>query len=158
MNNKAVIKLIDGRTSLVADGTVTVPLCDTRADSYAGMQNYDTVIFLLKLNTGSAITGTFALFIEDTWDNGTTWDDIVSSNTFAFGAAGVTQRFVIQGRIATTITQGSAAAAETLAAGTVRSGPFGDRIRVREKISSASGTPTGVTYSLTMILCRSENN
>lgn len=152
MQNRPVITLISGRTSGIAATTLTV------GDIYAGLQNYDAFVMLINITGAGVATGTLQIYIQDSWDAGTTWDDLISSNTFAFGASLTTQRFVIQGKIATSATQGSAAAIETLAAGTVRSGPFGDRIRIREKVSGPAGSPTGATYTITLIPCRSENN
>jgi hypothetical protein len=104
---------------------------------------------LLRITAGGTATGTLTIFIEDSPDGGTTWDDVVSSNTFALGAAAITQRFFVQGAIASTATSGSAAAAETLAAGTTRQGPFARLWRVREKIATPSGSPVGATYTIT---------
>lgn len=167
MINKAVVKLVDARVSLVADGTVTVPVGDTKADSYAGVQNYDSVLFLINVTDAGTATGTVTLFIQDSWDGGTTWDDVVSSAAITLGMTAGTQRYWVQGRIAPAVhttttstlsTQGSAVSNAALAASSARVGPFGDRFRVREKVASASGTPVGCTYTITMILCRSEND
>lgn len=116
-----------------------------------GLGNYQACDVLLNITGGGAVTGTLQIYVQDSPDGGTTWDDVISSNTFTFGAAAVTQRFMLQGRIATTITQGSAVSVEALTAGTVRSGPWGDRLRVREKVSGTGGTPTGATYKITAV-------
>jgi len=118
---------------------------------------------LINITAGGTATGTLQIWLEDSADGGTTWDDLVSSLTFALGAAPVTQRFFISGKTLpatittaalTNITQGSAAATETLAAGSARLGSFGTRIRVREKISGASGSPVGATYTITAVMKR----
>lgn len=118
---------------------------------------------LINITAGGTATGTLQIWLEDSSDGGTTWDDLVSSLTFALGAAPVTQRFFIAGHAvpatittaaSTNITQGSVTAVETLAAGSARQGPFGNRIRVREKISSASGSPVGATYTITAVFKR----
>lgn len=156
MHHKPVIPLVTNRTSEIVNGTVTLPL-DDKQGQFVGIQNYESILFLIDItNAGAATTGTLQIYIQDTWDEGGVWDDLVASNTFTFGAAVTTQRFVIQGKIATSITQGSPAVQETLAAGTVKSGPFGDRIRIREKIAGITGGTTGVTYSIAMILGRPE--
>jgi hypothetical protein len=54
----------------------------------------------------------------------------------------------------TNITQGSAVSVEALAAGSARQGPFGPRLRVREKVSGASGSPVGPTYTITCTMRR----
>jgi hypothetical protein len=68
------------------------------------------------------------------------------------------QRFLVAGDVvsatittatSTTTTQGSPPVLETMAAGAARQGPFGDRIRIREKVSGVSGSPTGPTYTVT---------
>jgi hypothetical protein len=104
---------------------------------------------LLNITAGGTATGTLTIFIEDSADGGTTWDDVVSSNAFLLGAAAITQRFFVQGAIASTATSGSAAAVETLAAGTTRQGPFGRLWRVREKLTGPAGSPVGATYTIT---------
>ena len=117
--------------------------------------------FLINITNGGTATGTLQLFIEDSIDGGTTWDDLVSSLTFSFGAAAATQRFMVAGEItpstittaaSTNITQGSTTAVETLAAGSARQGPFGDRVRVREKVSGPAGSPVGPTYTITAVV------
>jgi|SRR5262245_2133176 len=167
MQNKPVITLVSGRVSAVADGTRAVTVNGGNDEVFAGLQNYDSLLVLINITAGGTATGNLNIFIQDSWDGGTTWDDMVASGTFALGAAVATQRFWVQGRIApathttttsTLSTQGSAVSNAALAAGSARVGPFGDRIRVREKISSASGSPVGAAYTITIIPCRSENN
>jgi hypothetical protein len=94
------------------------------------------------------------LFLQDSVDGGTTWNDLISSNTFTFGSSGTTQLFCLVGDSATSHPPGSAQQLETLAAGTARQGPFGDRIRVREKVSGVSGSPTGPTYVISSVFKR----
>lgn len=166
MINKAVINLVTGRVSGITATTNNVPL-DTGGTVFAGLQNYDSLLVLINVTAAGTATGTVNIYIQDSWDGGTTWDDMVSSAQLTLGTTAGTQRFWIQGRIApathttttsTLSTQASAAAAETLAASSARVGPFGDRIRVREKVAGPSGSPVGATYSITVIACRSENN
>lgn len=113
---------------------------------------------LLNITAGGTATGTLQIWLEDSVDGGTTWDDAVSSLTFALGAAPVTQRFflstaivpsVITTATSTNITQGSAATQETMAAGSARQGPIGTLWRVREKITGPAGSPVGATYTIT---------
>ena len=139
------IALQASQTSTIANGTTT-------RTTTTGLGIYNQLDILLNITAGgAATTGTLAIFLEDSADGGTTWDDVVSSVVFTFGSAAATQRFMLQGRIATTITQGTAAATETLAAGTVRQGPFGDRIRVREVVGAITGGVTGVTYTINAV-------
>ena len=115
---------------------------------------------LLNITNGGTATGTLQIWLEDSVDGGTTFDDLCSSNTFALGASAATQRFFISGQVvpstittaaSTNITQGGATANETLAAGSCRQRPIGSIIRVREKITSPSGSPVGATYTITAV-------
>lgn len=161
MIHTPVIKLVTNRVSEITDGTVTVP-----GSEYGGLHNYDSLLVLINVTAAGTATGTVNIRIQDSWDGGTSWDDIVSSLQLTLGSTTGTQRFVVQGNIAaatittatsTALTMGSAVVSN-LAAGSARQGPFGDRIRVRETVASTSGTPVGATYSITIIPKRSENN
>lgn len=141
----AVLTIQPSQVSGVAATTltrniVTLPSNATSAD------------VLLNITAGGTATGALTIFIEDSADGGTTWDDVVSSNSFALGAAVITQRFFVNGLIASTATSGSAAAAETLAAGTTRQGPFSPMWRVREKLTGPAGSPVGATYTITAVV------
>ena len=128
----------------------------TRATT-AGLEQFTDIDIEINITNGGAATGTLQLFLQDSRDNGLTFDDLLSSNPFTFGtAAGPATKFIftISGRIASSRTQGAAPQQEQLAQGTVRSGPWGDRIQVREKVSGVSGTPTGVTYTITAVMKR----
>jgi hypothetical protein len=166
MINKAVINLVTGRVSAVANGTRTVSL-DGGGEVYAGLQNYDSILVLINVTAAGSATGTVNIYIQDSWDGGATWDDMVSSAQLTLGTTTGTQRYWVQARIApathttttsTLSTQGSAVSNAALAASSARVGPFGDRLRVRETIAGASGSPAGATYTITIIPCRSENN
>jgi hypothetical protein len=118
---------------------------------------------LINVTAGGTATGTLQLYIQDSVDGGTTWDDVVSSLTFAFGAAAVTQRFFVNGLLvpstittatSTNTTQGSAVSVEAMAAGSARQGPFGLMWRVREKVSAPAGSPVGPTYTITAVATR----
>ncbi len=114
-------------------------------------EGVNAIEVLINITAAGGATGTLQLFIQDSCDGGVTWDDLISSNTFTFGAAITRQRFFISGEIATTATQGSANQLQALGAGTVRGGPFGDRLKVVEVVSGASGSPTGVTYTISAV-------
>lgn len=166
MQNKPVITLVSGRVSAVANGTRTVPL-EGNLEVFAGLQDYDSLLVLINVTAAGTATGTVNIRIQDSWDGGTTWDDMVSSAQLTLGTTTGTQRFWVQGRIApathttttsTLSTQGSAVSTDALTAASARVGPFGDRVRVRETIAGASGSPVGATYTITIIPCRSENN
>lgn len=137
-----------GQIQLQASQVAGVAATTVTRATTTGLSACRTLAITLVITATGTATGTLQIFLEDSNDGGTTWDDVVSSNTFAFGAAVTNQRFFVNGFIATSATQGSASAIETLAAGTVRSGPFGDRMRVREKVSGPSGSPVGPTYNI----------
>lgn len=141
--------------TLQASQVAGVAATTTTRTTTTGLDAFTNADILINITAGGTATGTLQIFLEDSPDGGTTWDDLVSSNTFTFGASVVTQRFILSGsNIATGITQGSAAAVETLSAGTVRTGPFGNMIRVREKVSGPSGSPVGPTYTITGVFKR----
>lgn len=140
-NTTPLLTIQAAQVSGVAATTVT-------RNTVTGLGNCNSLAITLRVTASGTATGTLQVWLEDSFDGGTTWQDLVSSNTFAFGAATANQIFWVNGFIATTGTQGAAPAIEALAAGTVRSGPFGDRIRVREKVTSPSGSPVGPTYSI----------
>lgn len=146
-NASQQIVLQASQVSAVVNGTTT------RATT-TGLGDYESCDVLLNITGAGAATGTVQVFIEDSADAGTTWDDLISSNTFAFGSALVRQHFFITGQIATSGTQGGNNSLETLAAGTVRNGPWGDRVRVREVITLISGVPTGATYTINAVCKR----
>lgn len=122
--------------------------------------DYASASILINITAAGTATGTLQLWIQDSCDGGTTWDDLVSSNTFAFGAALTTQRFFVNGLLipstiatatSTNVTQGSAVATDTMAAATARQGPWCDRLRVREKVTGPAGSPVGATYTITAV-------
>jgi hypothetical protein len=133
----------------------------TRNQVTLGQQSYNSAEMLLNVTAGGTATGTMQIWIEDSVDGGTTFDDLCSSLTFALGAAVTTQRFFITAygtapatittAALTNLTQGSAAAVETMAAGSCRQGPIGSVLRVREKITGPSGSPVGATYTITAV-------
>src|ERR1700730_14355974 len=96
----------------------------TTRTTTSGLDVFTDAAILLNITGSGAVTGTLQLWIEDSYDGGTTWDDLCASNTFAFGAAAVTQRFFLSGKAAFSGTQASAAAVETMAAATCRGGAF----------------------------------
>lgn len=151
MIHAPVVYLAENRISRVINGNEEVK-------RWSGVHNYDSLLLLINVTDPGVVTGTLELFIQDSWDRGVTWDDLVAATAITLGTTTGTQRYVIQGRIATSITQGTAVSNLTLAAGTTRQGPFGDRIRLVEKFSGAGGSPIGATYTVSVIPCRSENN
>jgi hypothetical protein len=144
----------DGVVTLQASQTSGVANATTTRTTTTGLGPYADISVLLNVTNGGAATGTLQLYLQDSCDSGTTWNDLVSSNTFTFGGSAATQQFYISGRLASSATQGSVTATESLAAGSVRQGPWCDRIRVREKVSGVAGSPTGVTYTISAVAKR----
>ena len=126
----------------------------TTRTTTTGLGKYTTALILVNVTAGGAATGTLQLFLQDSVDGGTSWNDLISSPTFAFGAAGTTMVFTLNANIASTIAAGTAQAIETMPASQSRTGPWADRIRVREKVSGVSGSPTGPTYTITAVFKR----
>lgn len=148
------IVLQASQVSAIANGTTTRTIT-------TGLGIYKTLDILISITAGGTATGTLQLFLEDSADGGTTFDDLCSSLTFTFGAAVTTQRFFVNGYSApglltgsaavANLTQGGVAAVETLAAGSARQGPWGDRIRVREVVSAVAGSPVGPSYTINCV-------
>lgn len=141
------------QTAQVSGVTATT----TTRNTFTGLGQFNSCYVLLRTTTTGTATGTLNIYVQDSVDGGTTWDDLISSVAIAFGAATATQRFTLSGQVvgatittaaSTGITQGSAVVVETLAAGSARQGPWGDQIRIREKVSGPSGSPVGVTYKI----------
>src|SRR5262245_55388181 len=111
-----------------------------------GLGNYIDASIVINVTSGGSGVGTLRLYLEDSFDGGTTWNDL-AAYAFTFGAAGTTGLFLISGRQPTSQAFGSAQATETMVAPMIRVGPWGDRIRVREKVAFTSGTPPTYTIS-----------
>lgn len=105
--------------------------------------------FDVRVTKAGTTAATVQLFVQDSNDGGT-WDDLLSSNAFAFTAvAGTTQRFRISQQIDSTAVQGGAVSDKALAAGTVRKGPIGSMLRIVEVIAGAV-TPVAVEYQVAL--------
>jgi hypothetical protein len=143
-----------GVLTLQASQTSGTTNATTTRTTTTGLDAYTDLDLLVLITNAGAATGTLQLFLEDSRDGGTTWDDLVSTAAFTFGAGATNYQFAVSGKIATSRPQGQAAQQETLAAGSCRQGPFGERVRVREKVSGVSGSPTGVTYTITAVAKR----
>lgn len=144
----------DGVVTLQASQTSGVTNATTTRTTTTGLGPYTDLVVLINITNAGAATGTLQLYLEDSIDGGTTWDDLVSSSTFTFGASTTNMQYVVSGKLSTSRPQGQASQAETLTANSVRQGPFADRIRVREKVSGVAGSPTGVTYTITAVAKR----
>ena len=137
------------QVTLQASQTAAVAAGTTTRTTTTGLGIYTMAIILINITAGGTAGTTLQLFLQDSIDGGTTWNDLVSSNTFTAGSAGTTQVFSLAGLLATSQAQGSAQTLETMTAGQARTGPWGDRIRVREKITGSGGT--GITYVISAV-------
>lgn len=144
----------DGQVTLQASQTSGITNATTSRTTTTGLGPYTDISILVNITAGGVATGTLNLYLQDSCDAGTTWNDLVAASSFTFGAATTTQMFYISGKLSTSAAQASAVQTEALTAGTVRQGPWCDRIRVREKVSGVSGTPTGVTYTISAVAKR----
>lgn len=144
----------DSQKTLQASATSGTTNATTTKTTTTGLDNYESIQVLISITAGGAATGVLRLYLQDSCDGGVTWEDLIASNPFTFGGGAVNQMFHVQGALATSKAQGSATAIETLADGTARQGPFGNQIRVREKVSGVSGSPTGVTYNIQAVFKR----
>lgn len=113
---------------------------------------YKTGDFVLNITGAGVATGALNIYVQDSADGGTTWDDLVAFPQFAFGGTIGTWRGAVSGysNSGRSVSANVAGAQQTatLAAGTVRTGPFGDQIKIVEVVSGVSGSPTGVTYKV----------
>jgi len=137
----AIITLQASQVTAITDVTTT------RQTTYS-LGDFNGVSIVISFTAGGTATGTVQIYIQDSADGGTTWSDLCSSNTFALGAAASKQTFWLSFGASTGGTQGAAPSTEAMAAGTARNGARGDRIRIREKVSSTSGSPVGATYNI----------
>lgn len=116
-----------------------------------GLGKYVDLQIIIEILSAGAGTGVLRLWIQDSCNGGTNFDDMVASNSFTFGATVTNQVFTVSGRIATSKVQGSRTTQQELGPGQARQGPWGDRIQVVEQVSGVSGSPTGVTYKITAV-------
>jgi hypothetical protein len=144
----------DGIVTLQASQVSGVSNATTTRTTTTGLGPYIDATILINITAGGTATGTLQLFIEDSCDSGTTWQDWIADATFTFGAAVTSRIYYISGRQPPTAAQGATPAVETLAAQTTRQGPFCDRIRVREKVSGVGGSPVGATYVVSGVFKR----
>jgi hypothetical protein len=154
------VQLANAVVTLQASQVSAITNTTTTRTTTTGLGKYKHLDILVNITGAGVATGTLQLFLQDSADGGTTWDDLCSSLTFAFGASVTRQRFFVNGELipstittatSTNTTQGSANQVETMGAGSARQGPWGDQIRVREVVSGVSGSPTGVTYTITCV-------
>jgi hypothetical protein len=144
----------DSPTTIQASQVSAITNTTTTRSTTTGLGKFTLGAFIINITNGGVATGTLQLFLQDSCDGGTTWNDLVSSAQFTFGGALTTQCFFVVGSLASSQPQGTANSVEVLTAGTCRQGPWGDRIRVREKVSGISGSPTGVTYTISAVFKR----
>lgn len=69
----------------------------TRNTVVLGQIGYGSAEFLLNITGAGAATGTLQIWLQDSVDNGTTWNDLVGFSPFTFGASVIAQRIALQG-------------------------------------------------------------
>lgn len=136
---KTIVQAVSVRTAPIVNGD-TVILDRINIEAEMGLR------FDITMLTTGAITGTVQWFLQDSCDGGNTWDDVLASNTFAFGAALTSQRFSVALAVAFAGTQGGAVSNLALPVGTVRLGPLGSRVRIVERITLIAGSPVAPQY------------
>jgi hypothetical protein len=144
----------DGVVTLQASQVSGVANATTSRTTTTGLGPYSDASILINITAGGTATGTLQLFLEDSCDSGTTWNDWIADATFTFGSAVTSRIYYIAGKQPPTAAQGATPAVETLAAQTTRQGPFCDRVRVREKVSGVGGSPVGATYVISGVFKR----
>ena len=148
MRTKDIVQAVLNRTANIANGDFVIYTRDN-VEGELGLR------FDITMLTTGAITGTVQWFLQDSCDGGNTWDDVIAANTFAFGAALTSQRFSVALSIApvilpagTPVVQGGAVSNLALAAGGVRTGPLGSKIRIVERITLIAGSPVAPQYRI----------
>lgn len=134
-----------------ASQTSGVAAATTARTTTTGWAIYKSVDFVLNVTAGGTATGTVNIYIQDSVDGGTTWDDVVSFAQLTLGGGTQTQRACVQGAIATSRAGTAAQQTQALAANSIRQGPFGDRFKVVEVVAGPSGSPVGATYRIDAI-------
>lgn len=99
--------IVSGRTSAIANGTTTVPLANPGTTTIQGSPSNASMKLafgrpamlrggqiVVSVTAGGAATGNLQIFVEDSFDNGATWNDLAASKVFAFG--GSVQQQVLQ--------------------------------------------------------------
>lgn len=123
------------------DLTITVPSTastTTYGTAFPGFGEYDAIKGLATLQglTG----GTLNIYIQQSWDGGTTWTDCAAFAQMSGGAAQATSDFsiVLDSTIRTVGSGSVSSAAPALSAGTICAGPWAPLLRL--VAVSGSGT------------------
>ena len=142
MSAKSTLKII---------ATETTPSSATTAASAGtikGCNGFDSVCGILEFTgVGGGMGGTLDVYVQSSWDEGTTWFDFVHFTQFASGAASSTAKF--SSDVLNTITTIGKNTSPALAANSCAGRDWGDWIRMLY-VAGAS-TTAGATVKLTVI-------
>ena len=147
-------RLVGGQIAATTNGTTTVP----GGSTFTAGSGFKEMTVVLNITASGADAGTLQLYLQDSADGGTTWNDLIAMVPFTFGSPVTTQRYYLTTGFHSTYSgqmsrmQGQPQVTETLLPGTVRQAPWGNRLRVRESIANIAGTPTGPTYNVDVLL------
>jgi hypothetical protein len=128
--------------------TVTTVVPTAAAGSFnplTGLGIYRTLLFLC--NVQGATGGTLDIYFQVSADAGTTWHDFCHLPQIAAGAALAGYTFAVSDfQAASTISAVGTGSTPTLAANTLVTGPFGERMRIIVK--SGAGTSAGAAQQI----------
>lgn len=138
------------------DITLAIPAtasATTIGAAVGGFHRLDHIALIAELQglTG----GTLDIFLQDSWDGGTTWLDVVHFTQLGAGAAAIVYRAAAQ--LDSTIQTIGEASSLTLAAGKICGLPWGPMLRVVAK--SGTGVSAGAyTAKIRCLLSRTSDN
>lgn len=134
-------------TSPAAPGTTPVTLA-------TGVAKWDKM--RLDVTLRGATGGTLDVYIQDSWDEGVTWNDVAHFTQLAGGASAASASVAPSDGAGAIVAIGigtAAAPGVALAANTAVNGRWGDRLRV--VFVAGSGTSAGAAQTLTLHAWRS---
>ena len=126
-------------------GTVAAGTATDSVDPQEWVNGFQSL--RIQANLQGATGGTLNVYVQTSYDGGTTWHDYVSYTQLAAGAAAVTyasSHTRAKGDALATPTDG------TMTANTARDGEWGDRFRL--KMTAGAGTSAGTTQSVTLFM------
>jgi hypothetical protein len=162
MNNvPRIIKLVSNRVpNDITLGNKSPFALENGQLFFTGIEDCEDIGIEINVKDAGAGTGTLVLYIQDSWDKGENWQDLIASNSITVGTTVGLQRFILQrrtrgesttGTTVTNLTQGGVPTSYALAAGSAHSRPWGDRLRVVERYTSG-GSGGQPTYDIWLVL------
>ncbi len=142
MSAKSTLKIIGAETTPTSATTVA------SAGTIKGCNGFDSIGAILEF-TGpvGGMGGTLDIFVQSSWDEGTTWFDLIHYSQFASGAAATTLKTSTDAT--NTITTIGKNTSPALAANACAGRPWGDWIRMLYE--AGASTTAGATVKLTVI-------